>query len=163
PELHETTRVVGGVTVRYLARQRPPPAEDAARAVVPFTEENYAAMVLNAAEAALKLLAATGAQPPAGTQLVLVAAPLRTELATAQPGMVVVSDRLFHIFPARATRKFHERELVRAIYTELLAPARLGLPARQRDLAAEAGAAWLLDLFEIAVEKGTETAHELLS
>src|SRR5262249_32792280 len=84
-------------------------------------------------------------------------------LATAQPGMIVVSDRLFHIFPARATRKFHERELVRAIYTELLDSTRLGLPARQRDLAAEAGAARLLDPFRGSLRKGAHTAHELLS
>src|SRR5262249_34233192 len=158
----EATRVAAGVTVRYLTRDAPPPADDAERQIVPFTQENYAAMVLNSAATALELLRDTGAQPPPGTVLTLVAAPLRADLAAAQPGMVVVSDRLFHIVPAPAARKFHERELVRAIYTELLQRGRVGLPARERDLAVEAGAAWLLDLFQLALDKGARTARELL-
>ena len=162
PALFESTRVVHGVTVRYLSPSRPPATDEAERQIIPYTEENYANMVLNGAAAAIDLLQGTGAEPPAGTTLVLVAAPLRLELASAQPGMVVVSDRLFHILPAQATRKFHERELVRAIYTELLGRGRVGLPARERDLAIEAGAAYLLDVYQLAVDKGARTARELL-
>ena len=109
PRLRESTRVHGGVRLIYRSRRGSPPADDARRQILPYTEEDIPGRVLDAAERAIDLL------PGARGTIVLVEAPLRLELASAHPGgMVLVSDRLFRIFPVRKFRKFHERELVRA-------------------------------------------------
>ncbi len=58
--------------------------------------------------------------PPAGDDLVVVAAPLRVHLTAAGEGAVIVSDRLLELRPV--LRPFHELQLAQAVYAELLRP-----------------------------------------
>lgn len=153
---HESRALAHGVNLVYLGARRPPPSRDADAQLLPYTEEDLAARALDAAGAAVGLLASTDAAVPLGASVVIVEAALRDDLALAHPGMIVVSDRLHRIFPAERFRRYHERELVRAIYTELLARR---LPA----LEAEAGAGFLVDRFTLARWRRLEQARELLS
>ncbi len=163
PIWHPVERAHGGVTLVYLAQDKPPPADDAAHQIVPYTMEDRSRMVLDSAERALDTLAAAGAPVPDGTRLTLVAVPLRLELALAEPGMVAVSDRLFEVLPAERARKFHEREVVRAIFTSVLAARDVGLPPRERDSAPEAAAAYLTDVYTLSAWAKSETGQEILS
>jgi hypothetical protein len=156
PWLHESVRVHKGVTIGYLARESPPPAGDAARQILAYTLEDRDSMVLDTVERVVDLLEDIRAPFPQGTRLTLVAAPLRLDLALAEPGMVLVSDRLFELFPARRFRKFHERELARAVLTEWL-ERRLGTAT------AEAAAAWLTDLYTVRAYRKEEFARDVLA
>ena len=109
-------------------KEEPAPANDAERQILPYVREDHGEPVVRAATRAVELLAGTGARLPA--EVTIVAAPLRLELATAHPGMVVVSDKLYEIFPAERFRKFHARELVRAVFSTLLGGGRT--PRRRR-------------------------------
>jgi hypothetical protein len=162
PELHETLREHAGVTLRWISRDAPPPAPDAAEQIFPYVEEDYGAMALDAAAEAVDLLGVVGAPVAPGTTITLVEAPLRMELAEAHPGAVLVSDRLFRLFPVEKFRKFHERELVRAIYASIVGDRLAHLPARERDPAAEAAASWLLELYTLKEWRKDELARDLL-
>ncbi len=165
PKLWRSTREHLGVTLEYLGRVEPPPADDAERQSLSYTSEDWAKMALDAAVQALDLLAEAGAPMPAGTRLSFVETPLRLELAVAHPGVVLVSDRMFRIFPARRFRKFHERELVRALLTEYFArrPPLPGANARERGVEAEVAASYLLDLFTVREYKKQEFAQNVLA
>lgn len=63
------------------------------------------------------------ANPPPGTppfprSLAVVEVPLRWELTAQGDGMVAISDRTLHVFPL--LHPFHDRELARAVYAEVL-------------------------------------------
>jgi hypothetical protein len=164
-QLWRTTRVHRGVTLVYLGGLPPPPADDADKQPLSYTTEDWAKLALDAAAESLDLLAEVGVPMAEGTQLSFVEAPLRLELAQAQPGMVLVSDRMFRIFPARRFRKFHERELVRALLTEYFArrPLLPGAGARERGVDAEVSASYLLDLFTVREYKKQEFAQNVLA
>jgi hypothetical protein len=53
-------------------------------------------------------------------RLVVVAAPLRWYLTAPAEGMVIVSDRMMHVFGE--LHPFHERTLAQAVYADLLGP-----------------------------------------
>src|SRR5690606_35334976 len=67
---------------------------------------------------------------PAGSELLVVSAPLRLDLTANGEGESVVSDQLLE--PAPALRPFHELQLAQAVYAELLRP-RLALREPPRD------------------------------
>ncbi|MFH0902821.1 MAG: hypothetical protein V2A73_19495, partial [Pseudomonadota bacterium] len=155
-----------GVRLEYVAAEGPPPADDAAHQILPYSRENYAAMVLAAAKRAITFLAKIGAPVTTGSVVVVVEAPLRLELASAHSGVAVVSDQLFRLFPAKKLRKYHERELVRAIYATILAarhgPSTLGSDEMRVDAAAEATASYLVDLYTLWRWHKSEFAQDLL-
>lgn len=165
PALHASERTRRGVRLVWVSTRPPPPADDAARQILPYSEEDYAAMGLGAAAQAVELLAEIGAPLPAGTELVMVEAPLRLDLALAHPRMVVASDRLFRLFPARRFRKFHGRELVRALYAEALGrrPPPAGVRAHEAPLVAELAADYLTDLYTVREYRKQEFARDVLS
>ena len=162
--LWKSVREHRGVTLEYWGRTAPPPADDAAHQTLAYSEEDWAGMALEAALQAVDLLAEIGAPMPEGTRFVFVEAPLRMELAAAHPGVVLVSDRLFRIFPAKRFRKFHARELVRGLLTEYLArrPPLAGASARD-GAEAEASASYLLDLYTVREYKKQEFAQNVLA
>ncbi len=160
---HVSVREHGGVSISYLAKDPPPPADDAKGQTLPYTAENHAEHALDVAAGAVDLLAEIGAPMPAGTRISMAEAPLRLELAQAHPGVVLVSDRIFHLFPFHRFRKFHERELVRAVFAEYLGRRGAAWPARDRDMTAEAAAGYLLDLYTLRAYRKSEFARDLLS
>ncbi|MBI4508354.1 MAG: hypothetical protein HY698_01880 [Deltaproteobacteria bacterium] len=164
PRLYEQRRKHRGVTLVYLGLGPPPPADDASSQILAYTAEDYGAIALAAAARAIDLLADVGVPVASGERVTMVEAPLRLDLALAEPGMTVVSDRLYRIFPIRRGRKFHERELIKAVYTELLA-RRFQDENRGSEsvLAAEASASYLCDLYTIKTWHKSEFARDLLT
>lgn len=111
PDLRQDDFVAGATHVRY------------------FSQPEHLAFRLgvgpDAHDETLDALRNIVAHPPRGmpslpASLVVVAAPLRWELTAPGDGMVVISDRTLHVFPL--IRPFHERELARALYAEVLRP-----------------------------------------
>lgn len=76
--------------------------------------------------------------------LVVFVVPSRTELAASAPGVVLVSDRVFQIFPLDELRELHRRALRRALF-QLAAQA-----LARVDSAADR--AWSVDLRAAALE-----------
>jgi hypothetical protein len=178
---------VGGHLVRYLHRKpRPPGSEDR---VLPYVREDITGLVLATARDAVQQADAVlcgercawapaaleggggGARPdPArATPLTLVEAPLRHQLVQVHGNLILVSDQIFGIFPARRLRKYHRLELARAIFTALVdaklaASEREGDPerARDRDLATGVLAAYLTDLYALGAYHKIEYAPDLL-
>jgi hypothetical protein len=155
----------GGRAVRYLHRGvRPPPSEDE---VLPYVREDRAGLVLETARRALELLATSGLgrRPDAAgaPPLTLVEAPLRHTLVAAYGSVVLVSERLFEIFPLERVRRYHRRELARAVLTAALdARTREIEPDPDVDLSAEVMGAHLADLLDAIRFQKLELARDLL-
>jgi hypothetical protein len=146
PRHHESWRRVAGAELRLLSTEPPPPAADARRVVLPYTAEDRAGHALDTAVAALNLLGdlEPGLRP---RSLTMVSAPLRFELASAHDRVLLVSDRFFRIWPAERFRKFHRRQLARAVFAHQLIPLLAGRANAVRDDAADLVASYLADLF----------------
>ena len=161
PQHVESARVVGGARVRTLSPEPPPPADDARRVVLAYTLEDHARHALDTAAAALAVLPELdpGLRP---TALTMVVAPLRLELASAHERAVLVSDRFYRIWPAERFRKFHRRQLARAVYAAWLLRRRLAAGPLDRDEAADLAAAWLTDLFVLRRYERREFIQNIL-
>lgn len=169
PRLYQSSRRTGALTLRYLSAEPPPPTDEAHQQILPYTKENIARMGLASAAEAVELLTAAfgvmGAELPAQT-LTMVEAPLRFELAQEHPGVVAVSDRIFRIFPARRLRKFHARQLVRALFAQVVGRiiAERGAEAAAGiSVAADVVASYLTDLFVLRQYKRSESISDILS
>jgi hypothetical protein len=161
PAHFESARQVGGARIRTLSPEPPPPAPDAARVVLAYTLEDHGRFALDTAETALAVLADVdpALRPSA---LTMVVAPLRLELASAHERAVLVSDRFYRIWPAERFRKFHRRQLARAVYAAWLLRRRLRAGPLDRDQAADLAAAWLSDLFVLRRYQRREFIQNIL-
>lgn len=166
PRWHVSRRTLArGVELRLFSARRSPPADDAHGQLVPYTQENYSRYALDTAAKAVALLETLGQSVARGSKLTLVEAPLRQDLAMSQPGVVVVSDRWYRIWPARRFRKFHDRELVRAVAARVLEPevSRAGRESpRDITTAADIVGAYAADLFTIQEHHKEEFAGDIL-
>lgn len=172
PRLYESRRVFArqgqaGMTLRYLAAEPPPPTDIAHEQILPYTQENHARYALESAESALALLAGIDAQGvlAGGREVLMVEAPLRFQLADSHPGVIAVSDRFYRIWPAKRFRKFHQRQLVRAFFNQLmgrLIEQRAAERARDRDSAADLLASYLTDLYDIREYRKSEFMGDIL-
>jgi hypothetical protein len=161
PALYESRRRVAGAVLRFLSVDPPPPAPDASRVILPYTEEDHAAAALDTAEAAVRLYA--GLDPSLRPRsLTMVSVPLRAELASAHDPVVLVSDRFFRIWPAERFRKLHRRQLARAVFAHQLA-RRLSGPHAARDDATDLVASYLADLFVLRHYDTAELLQNILS
>ncbi|HEY2745596.1 MAG TPA: hypothetical protein VGL86_13265 [Polyangia bacterium] len=163
PALLEFTRVVHGVRIVYLSntgRHMPSPPEH----VLPYQPANRVDRVLDATADAIELLYEIGAPLPAGEEVDIVAGPLRIQLAQTLPGMVLVSDHIFDIFPLQRFLKFHEFELARAVYESWVA-RRTRAVERADDFgwAPGAAASYLVDLYTLRSYRKAEFAREILA
>jgi hypothetical protein len=164
PRHHVSERRVFGASVRYLSTSAPPPADDASRVLLSYTQENYAAYALDTAERAFGLIAALAPdQKP--VSLTMVEAPLRFELAAEHGRTLLVSDRFYRIWPAERFRKFHRRQLARAVFAHwLVRRGRLrgavdGMP---RDVAVDLVASWLTEMFVVQHYERAEFLRDIL-
>jgi hypothetical protein len=167
PELHADRLSAGGRSAIYFHRDvRPPSSRDE---VLPYVREDRPGLVLETARDALQLLAERGlagqaaGAPFPSPSLVLVEAPLRHALAIACGRVVLVSDRLFEIFPLARVRRYHRRELARAVFAAALdARARAVEPDPDVELSAEVIATHAADALDVERFRHLEFARELL-
>jgi hypothetical protein len=163
PRLRQFERVQRGVRIVLLSphsRGTPSPPEH----VLPYQSANRVDRVLDAAAEAVDLLTDWGLPPPAGTELRIVEGALRIRLAETLPGTIFVSDHIFDIFPLNRFLKFHEFELARAVFEQVVATRALERE-RPEDLgwAPDAAAAYLVDLYTLRSYRKAEFAREILA
>ncbi|MFW5921616.1 MAG: hypothetical protein ACOCUS_07230, partial [Polyangiales bacterium] len=119
-------------------------------------------LAANVAEQALTTLRAVG-WPGRAEHVDFVVVPSRTELASVAPGLVLVSDRLFEVFPLELTRAFHDRALRRAIFRSVVADETAARePPADRPWAADLRAALLNDLDAARREHDVTTTQDLI-
>lgn len=168
PRLYESVRQAGteaeSVTLRYIAAGKPPPADDARGQLLPYTQEDHARFGLDTAAEALDLLAALEL-PLRVRRLTMIEAPLRAQVAESHPGAVLVSDRFYRIWPAERFRKLHRRQLVRAVFGQILArrvAERGAEHARDIPIAADLAASYLTDLHAVGRYDKNEQLDDIL-
>lgn len=77
--------------------------------------------VMHTAKDGIEILEATAQLPgPVMPRLVAVQGPLRSTVAEAHPGVVLVSDQAFELLPAKRFLKFHEEALARSVLDVLV-------------------------------------------
>lgn len=160
--LYVARRECASIAVAYASRFRPVPPQGK-NAHFPYGLENFYEIGLDAACDALAMLAELGLGPPPGATLLVAETPLRHELAQAQGSIVILSDRIWRIFPADRFRKFHTFQAARAIY-EKLTEDRIAPHEDARDLAwaPDAVATYLTDLFTVRQYRRREFARDVL-
>ena len=165
PRWFSRTRTVGNVVIRHLATTPPPPSEEARGQILPYTLENYQRYALDVAAQAFELLAELGVRAAPGTEITMVEAPLRMRLAASHPGVVLLSDCWYRIWPAERFRKFHRRELVRSLAGNFFAAqmrrAAVESPA-EVEVAADILGAYAMDRFTLRQYSKREFAGDIL-
>lgn len=152
---------VAGVHVDYLHRDARPP--DSSGQPLPYVREDTPGLVLEAMRRALDFVGAQGLKLAPGQRLTLVEAPLRHELVQVHGDVILVSDRIFGIFPAEKVRKYHRFELVRAVFIALMSDALAPIERPEdRDLTAGVLGSYLLEIFTLREFKKIEFAKDLL-
>ena len=93
----------------------------------------------------------------------VVLTPSRTEMAATAPGLIVVSDRIYEVFPLDQIRAFHDRALRRALFQSVLEQH---VDAREapadRDWSEDLRAVILSDLDEVRRQGEVQTAQDLI-
>ena len=126
PSLHHVAGDAGGhafdvVSPYELYRRNPPEAEGLER-LEDVIAVDRVALIDGAVADVLATLEHVGLGAHARTPLTVAFVPSRTELAATAPGVVLVSDRIFQIFPIDLTREFQLRAFRRALFRALLSP-----------------------------------------
>ncbi|HEX2657450.1 MAG TPA: hypothetical protein VHU40_04230 [Polyangia bacterium] len=162
--LHSDVVTRPGFSVRYLHPGDRPPSSSGQ--LLPYVREDRVGLVLATVGQALEFLNAEGVgtnptQPP--VSLTLVTAPLRHQLVSVHGSLVLVSDRLFEIFPLERVRKYHHLELLRAVLTAALDQRlRAVEPDADVGLSAEVVAATWTAAFTVRRFSKLEFARDLL-
>lgn len=94
--------------------------------------------------------------------LVVIEGPLRSELAQAHPGVVMVSDQTFELFPVDRFLKFHDVAVARAILDTLGLAWFVGQPASERAWVAGSFAMAMTELWQAQRELKDEYARDIL-
>lgn len=93
----------------------------------------------------------------------VVLTPSRTEMAATAPGMVVVSDRIYEVFPLDDVRAFHDRALRRAIFQAMLESRVDAIEApADRHWSEDLRAVVLSDLDEVRRQGEVQSAQDLI-
>lgn len=119
PRWHVTTQSHHGVGFRVLTPLRRPSGQ------VPYDtaiqlRPDLPGIVLRAASEIVELLEVLGGDAPTPDEIVVIQGPLRAQIAEAHPGVVVVSDQAFALFPHERFRRFHEDAIAKGIATALV-------------------------------------------
>ena len=160
PHFHVQSRRVAGATVRYLSRAPPPPADDARHVLLAYTLEDVGRYVLDTAEGAQAVLADIDPRLTPRS-LTVVEAPLRFQLASAHEHVILLSDRFYRIWPAERFRKFHRRQLARAVFTHDLL-GRLDPDDPDRSFTADLVAAHLAAIYVLEKYEKQEFLGQIL-
>ena len=126
PSLQRWQRVAGGRSFDVVAPYRLyRPSRDDAEGLERLEDVlaiDRIALIERAVEDAVRTLRRLHLAEYSRTPLTVAFVPSRTELAASAPGVVLVSDRIFEIFPIDLTREFQLRGLRRAFFRAMLAP-----------------------------------------
>ena len=106
-----------GVRVLYHV-YGPHPVRTPKGFIVPYWPADRPGRVLATAKNAIDLLADLGLPLPPGQVIHLFEGALRTEVAQALPGAVLVSDRIFDLFPLGSLLAAQEDALARALFND---------------------------------------------
>ncbi|MDH5493453.1 MAG: hypothetical protein OEY14_15980, partial [Myxococcales bacterium] len=140
----------------------PPPSAQGEHALRDLLRIDLAAEVEATARAALATAHLAGLEPRREPVCVVLSAS-RTELAARAPGLLLLSDRAFEVFPLEIVRAFHRRALLRAFFRVLLEPGIDALePARDRDWAEDWRAVLLTDLDDMRLRGRVHTPADLV-
>ncbi len=164
PRFFEVVRRVRGVglvlrTFQHLY-EPPPPERRGLDGLVDLASVDVAQRVEDVLEQAIDT--ARSLAVPVPDRLVVWQIPSRTELATTAPGVVLVSDRLFQIFPIDQTLDFHRRALRRALFRAIAEPLAAVDRPGDRGWATDLRAVVLVDLDEARRHGHAQTPQELL-
>lgn len=160
---HETARHIRGAHVRVHTMQPRPSAQ------VPDDRKSQlrsdlAGIVLQIAEEIVELLDALHIAPPPDETLVVIQGPLRASVAEMHPGVVIVSDQAFQVFPVKVVRKFHEDTIARAIADAFVEPRLRGRHDPSTDLWLHGAIGFsVVELWRVLREQRDAFAHDLLS
>ncbi len=154
----------GGFKARLFHRGARPPSSQ--HEILPYVREDRAGLILDATRRALDFAAELGLDPAdrdAQRPLTLIEAPLRHELVQVHGNVLLVSDRLFEIFPIERLRKFHRLELIRAILGSVVGRALRRIePDPDVDVSTEVMAVYLTEVFTLREFRRLEFARDLL-
>ncbi|MEM9070726.1 MAG: hypothetical protein AAGE52_19620, partial [Myxococcota bacterium] len=142
--------------------EAPPPEAQGTEAIRDLVRADVVGEIVQVAKDVVETLALSEIPAPARTfEIVLV--PSRTEMAANAPGLVVVSDRLYEVFPLRQILVFHHRALRRALFRDAIA-ARVNEVEQpiDRDWTEDLRAVVLSDLDEVRRQGRVQTAQELI-
>ncbi len=141
---------------------RAPQTRDATAGLRDMARIDVTERVADVVQGALQTMAMAGIQP-AQRSLRVVLAPSRTELAATAPGLVLVSDRIYELFPYEDLTDLHDRVLARVVFRALLEPV-VGPrePLADRDWAVDLRAVLLADLDTVRRRGELQTARDLI-
>ena len=124
--------------------------------VVPYWPADRPGRVLATAKSALDLLADLGLPLPAGQVIHLFEGALRTEVAQAVPGAVLVSDHIFDLFPLGSLLAAQEVALARALFNDYADQLLAGKERPQDEgWAPDVAASFLADRFARRDQQGS--------
>jgi hypothetical protein len=161
PKFRTVEMVHRGVkVVLYTTARKPVPSPP--EHLLPYLPADRTGKAMNAIAEGLDLLAELGT-PMEPRTIRLVEGALRIELAQAQPGYVLVSDQMFDIFPLQRFLKFHEFEIVRAVFEAWL-DEHLATGERADDIgwSPQVSASWLVDAYTLRSYRRAEFAEQIL-
>lgn len=121
-------------------------------------------VVLRAATELVDLLEVLGGDPVTPDSIVVIQGPLRAQIAEAHPGVVIVSDQAFELFPHERFRRFHEDAIARGLATVLVDHRVSGVAEPSRSLwMTSAIAHATVGVWRAARHARDEYAHDILS
>ncbi len=164
----ESLRGPGGSTFRlhviapYSLYRSPPPSAEPTAGLRDLARIDVTERVAGVVQGALRTLAMAGIEPARRT-LRVVLSPSRTELAATAPGLVLISDRIYELFPYDDLTALHDRVLARVVFRSLLEPV-IGPrePLADRDWAVDLRAVLLTDLDTLRRSGELQTARDLI-
>ena len=164
--VHRRAVVVGPTTFWMLggAAEHTPPPDDAEgmEGVEDVLAIDRPALLREVAVDALETTRLLGI--PAPTNVTVASVRSRVELAAHAPGAVLISDRLFQIFPLDVVRDFHRRSLLRALFAEIADRLSRDVePAGDRGWASDLRSVVLLELDELRRAAAAQRPEDLLA
>ncbi len=150
------------VSTQSLWTDVPPPEARGIQAVRDLVRVDVLGPIERIANDAIQTLSLAGV-PITPRTIPVVLTPSRTEMAATAPGIVVVSDRIYEVFPLDDIGAFHDRALRRAIFQSLLEDRINGIEApADRDWSEDLRAVILSDLDEVRRQGQVQTAQDLI-
>jgi hypothetical protein len=165
--LHERRVEVGGRELVVVAPTPfyAPPAREAAgvEALEDVVRVDVPARVADATRDVLTTLREADVVHDREAPIVVAVVPSRVELAATAPGLVLVADDIYEIFPLDVTIEFHHRALRRALFRHLVAPISTQTERpRDRDWADDLRAVLLTDVDDARRHGVARTPEELV-
>lgn len=159
---HQVDETRRGVELRVLTPQARPSGQVPDDPALQLRAD-VAGVVLRAGREIVELLGGLG-RPPAAAPLLVIQGPLRAAIAEAHPGVVIVSDQAFALFPLERFRRFHEDAIARGIAHALVERDLRGSHTPSVDLWLSGAVSFaVMQLWRTTHRSRDEFAHDILS